>query len=233
MTDFIHTLSDGRPVRIALKHSAKKNIILRPLAADAASVNVPKWFGRRNLQIWLAEHEDLLRQTLARWAQRPSESLADGLPQEIWFRGGRLPLATDGNADAVVLDAPCILLPEAAPAEQKRLLKAALRRHAAQTLPPRLWAHAGRLNLRPAAAALTDAKTFWGVCRARTGIRLNWRLVGAPDFVADYVCVHELCHLPHPNHSAAFWELVGRHTPHTQAAKDWLKRHGRELFVLG
>lgn len=79
MTDFIHTLSDGCPVRIALKHSAKKNIILRPLAADAASVNVPKWFGRRNLQIWLAEHENLLRQTLDRWTQRPSESLSDGL----------------------------------------------------------------------------------------------------------------------------------------------------------
>ena len=120
-------------------------------------------------------------------------------------------------------------------AEIEFALKAGIKCFNVESLPEleRINAVAGRLNLRPAAAALTDAKTFWGVCRARTGIRLNWRLVGAPDFVADYVCVHELCHLPHPNHSAAFWELVGRHTPHTQAAKDWLKRHGRELFVLG
>ena len=233
MTDFIHTLSDGRPVRIVLKHSAKKNIILRPLAADAASVNVPKWFGRRNLQIWLAQNGETLRRTLARWQERPSENLSDGLPQAVWLHGRLAQVATDAGVAEAVFDGRRILLPPIGAAAQRRLLKDALYACAAQTLPPRLWAHARRLNLRPAAVALSDAKTFWGVCRARTGIRLNWRLAGAPDFVADYVCVHELCHLPHPNHSAAFWELVGRHTPHTQAAKDWLKAHGRELFVLG
>ena len=67
---------------------------------------------------------------------------------------------------------------------------------------------------------------------SRSGIRLNWRLIGAPDFVADYVCIHELCHLPHPNHSQQFWARVNRHTPHTAAAKQWLKQHGQALFVL-
>ncbi|MGF6148035.1 Protein of uncharacterised function DUF45 [Kingella potus] len=233
MNEFTHYFSDGSPVRIVLKQTAKKNIILRPLAADALSVNAPKWLGRRRLEAWLAANGETLRQTLGRWTERPSENGADGLPEAIWFRGCRAAVAAQGGISRVLLAPECILLPEAAPAEQRRLLKTALRECAAQTLLPRLHGHAGRLNLHPAAAALSDAKTFWGVCRARTGIRLNWRLVLAPDFVADYVCVHELCHLPHPNHSAAFWELVGRHTPHTQAAKAWLKAHGRELFVLG
>jgi len=66
-----------------------------------------------------------------------------------------------------------------------------------------------------------------------TGIRLNWRLIGAPDYVADYICIHELCHLPHHDHSPQFWATVNRLTPHTQAAEKWLKAHGRELFALG
>ena len=233
MTEFIHHLPDGRPVRIAVRFTAKKNIILRPLAADALRVSAPKWLGRRGLQDWLAQNGETLRRTLARWQERPSENLSDGLPQAVWLHGRLAQVATDAGVAEAVFDGRRILLPPIEAAAQRRLLKDALYACAAQTLPPRLWAHARRLNLRPAAVALSDAKTFWGVCRARTGIRLNWRLAGAPDFVADYVCVHELCHLPHPNHSAAFWELVSRHTPHTQAAKDWLKRHGRELFALG
>ena len=47
MTEFIHHLPDGRPVRIAVRFTAKKNIILRPLAADALRVSAPKWLGRR------------------------------------------------------------------------------------------------------------------------------------------------------------------------------------------
>ena len=105
-------------------------------------------------------------------------------------------------------------------------------RYFGERLLPRLALHSERLSLRPAAMALSNAKGFWGVCRARTGIRLNWRLIGAPDFVVDYICVHELCHLPHPNHSPRFWALVNRHTPHTEAAKHWLKQHGNELFWL-
>ena len=93
-------------------------------------------------------------------------------------------------------------------------------------------AHAQRLQLIPEHTARSRAKTFWGVCRCRN-IRLNWRLIGAPEYVADYVCVHELAHLRHPNHSPVFWAAVEQHTPHRAAATAWLKQHGRELFLLG
>lgn len=88
------------------------------------------------------------------------------------------------------------------------------------------------LKLPATPVRLSDARSFWGVCRP-SGIGLNWRLAGAPAWVRDYVCVHELCHIRHPNHSRAFWQEVARHTPHTAAAKSWLKAHGRELFSCG
>ena len=113
------------------------------------------------------------------------------------------------------------------------LLRRHLIRTARETLLPKLAAHGTRLRLVPAAAALTNAKTLWGVCRSRTGIRINWRLVGAPENVQDYVCIHELCHLAHPDHSPAFWTLVRRCCPDTDHAKAWLKRHGSALFALG
>ncbi|MDO4908208.1 M48 family metallopeptidase [Neisseria sp.] len=222
-----YTFSDGLIVRIELKRSAKKNIILRPYSADTVRINVPPYLSGRQLQAWLAGNEPLLLQTLSRAPQPAPETM----PERIWYRGERHTLHTHAQAH-ISHQPPQILLPDSPWNRQKIQLRRYLAGRAAETLLPRLAQHAAAMRLTPAATALSNAKTFWGVCRSRTGIRLNWRLIGAPDFVADYVCVHELCHIPHPNHSPRFWETVNRHTPHTETAKKWLKQHGGELFVL-
>jgi predicted metal-dependent hydrolase len=49
----------------------------------------------------------------------------------------------------------------------------------------------------------------WGSCTpADRTIRLSGRLRGMPEFVVDYVLVHELAHLLEPSHNAHFWSLV-------------------------
>jgi predicted metal-dependent hydrolase len=49
----------------------------------------------------------------------------------------------------------------------------------------------------------------WGSCTPVDGsIRLSDRLRGMPDFVIDYVLLHELAHLIEPNHGAGFWKLL-------------------------
>ncbi|QEY24086.1 M48 family metallopeptidase [Neisseria animalis] len=225
-----HTLSDGMEIAVELKRSAKKNLILRPVDAQTIAINLPPFVSERRLHTWLRGNETLLRQTLAKGAK--TLPAADSLPDWIWYHG--IPTAlTACERETVCLRPSEILIPDQTAARQKQRLRRFLNERAAEYLLPRLAEHAAALNLHPAAMALSNAKTFWGVCRSRTGIRLNWRLVGAPEYVADYVCIHELCHLPHPNHSPRFWSMVNAHTPHTEAAKSWLKAHGRELFALG
>ncbi len=53
-------------------------------------------------------------------------------------------------------------------------------------------------------------RRFGSCSPARGTIRISDRLAGAPDFVLDYVVIHELAHMLEPNHSERFWELVGR-----------------------
>lgn len=228
MAAFIHTLSDGLKLQVHLKRSAKKNIILRPVSAEAISVNAPPFLSLPKLAAWLQTNEPLLRQTLQR---APASSLAH-LPDQIWYRGEATSILSHPYS-TIRHEQGRLLLPDTlSPPQQKAALRRHLQECAAHTLLPLLQTHAQKLQLFPAATALSNAKTFWGVCRSRSGIRLNWRLIGAPDFVADYVCIHELCHLPHPNHSQQFWARVNRHTPHTAAAKQWFKQHGQALFVL-
>ena len=63
----------------------------------------------------------------------------------------------------------------------------------------------------------------WGSCTPADGsIRLSARLQGMPDWVLDYVLVHELAHLVEPGHDAAFWALVNRY-PRTERARGYLE----------
>lgn len=85
----------------------------------------------------------------------------------------------------------------------------------------------------PAKLALSSARTRWGSCNAAGVIRLNWRLILAPEAVLDYVIAHELAHLRHMNHSAAFWLETERLCPAWRPARQWLKRQGEGLFTFG
>lgn len=78
---------------------------------------------------------------------------------------------------------------------------------------------------------IRDQKSRWGSCSSARNLNFNWRLVMAPEWVMDYVIIHELCHLTHMNHSAQFWGLVAYYMPDYQAAKQWLKEHGQELVL--
>ena len=62
-------------------------------------------------------------------------------------------------------------------------------------------------------------KTRWGSCQSQKGeITLNKKLIEAPRHCIEYVITHELCHLVHPNHSSAFYEML------TVLMPDWRER---------
>ncbi|SDO30954.1 hypothetical protein SAMN05428965_3460 [Geodermatophilus sp. DSM 45219] len=63
----------------------------------------------------------------------------------------------------------------------------------------------------------------WGSCTpADRTIRLSSRLRAMPEYVVDYVLVHELAHLVEPSHDARFWSLVARY-PQAERARGFLE----------
>ena len=69
---------------------------------------------------------------------------------------------------------------------------------------------------------VTNQNNRWGSCTPVDGsIRLSHRLRKTPQWVLDYVLVHELCHLRHLDHSPAFWAEVNRY-PKTERARGFL-----------
>jgi len=90
---------------------------------------------------------------------------------------------------------------------------------------------ASMIGKKPASVGIKSYKSRWGSCHHDGRIYFNWRLIMAPDWVVDYVVVHELCHLHHPNHSREFRALVQSIFPACRKATTWLKINGLTLSL--
>lgn len=71
---------------------------------------------------------------------------------------------------------------------------------------------------------LKKMKSRWGTCNTRNArVWLSVYLAAYPYECTEYVFVHELCHLIHPNHSSLFWMEVKKVMPNYQKWHDLLK----------
>ena len=91
--------------------------------------------------------------------------------------------------------------------------------------------HARQIGVTPTDVSVRNFKSRWGSCNTTGHLAFNWTIIKAPHAIANYVVIHELCHLVHPNHSKDFWRLVGRHDDAYGEHRQWLKR--RAGFLLG
>jgi len=82
------------------------------------------------------------------------------------------------------------------------------RGEAQRLLPGRLAVLAAPLGHTPSRIRIAGQRRRWGSCSGRGTISLNWRLLLLPAALADYVMIHELCHLRHLDHSPRFWSAV-------------------------
>ncbi|MBF9129968.1 M48 family metallopeptidase [Plantactinospora sp. S1510] len=81
----------------------------------------------------------------------------------------------------------------------------------------------GRAALPVSVRWVTNQNGRWGSCTpADRTIRISHRIQEMPDWVIDYVLLHELAHLVVPSHNARFWALVGRY-PKAERARGYLE----------
>ncbi len=77
--------------------------------------------------------------------------------------------------------------------------------------------------------AIKNQKTRWGSCSKKGNLNFNYKIAILPEPLADYIVVHELCHLGEFNHSQKFWNLVAKTMPNYLEIRNDLKKQGLVL----
>jgi len=157
--------------------------------------------------------DGVVRVTIPRWGSRKEAQLfADA--QRSWIDNQLARWQTErARANALV------------PPEVRKQLVARARRE----LPARLLELAAEHGLTVSRISVRNQRWRWGSCSPSGHICLNWRLVTMPEWVRDYVLIHELMHLKRMDHSRTFWKLVAAACPECREARAWLREHRADL----
>ncbi len=81
-------------------------------------------------------------------------------------------------------------------------------------------------NFRWNRVTIKDTKTRWGSCSKEGNLNFSYKIALLPEHLANYIVVHELCHLGEFNHSKNFWNMVAKTIPDYKNAKEELKKEG-------
>jgi hypothetical protein len=218
----VEAISIGRrvlAVRFVRKRRAR-HYIIRVELDESVRVTIPR-------SGTLADARRFLARQL-RWVDLQRHAAAR-IAGTILFRGELHGLQVTSRGASTVVE----FAGESVPVRSGETAKAAasrrLREIATRELGPRLKALARDLDLPVTRVTIRSQETRWGSCSADGRISLNWRLVGMPEEVRDYILIHELTHLRERGHTRRFWRLVEEACPGHRAARAWLRAHGREL----
>lgn len=108
---------------------------------------------------------------------------------------------------------------------QEKWLKSVAKKH----ITKRVEALSEALLLPYHRLYIRSPKRKWGNCSKEKNISVNWRVIKAPQFVIDYVIIHELCHTVIMKHTVRFQTLLRSHCPDCEAAQAWLDKYGNSL----
>ncbi len=78
--------------------------------------------------------------------------------------------------------------------------------------------------------SVRSQKTRWGSCSKKGNLNFNYKILFLPEGIADYIIVHELCHLKEFNHSQKFWNLVALALPDYAGARKHLRKKGIRFY---
>lgn len=89
----------------------------------------------------------------------------------------------------------------------------ALKRRALALTSARCAHFANIYNVRYKKISIRAQKTRWGSCSRTGNLSFNYKIAVLPSHIADYIVVHELCHLREMNHGKRFWNLIAQTIP--------------------
>jgi len=212
---------------LLIRNPRARRYLLRLRADGAARVTIPRGGSVSAARAFVQRCTPWLEQQLRQLESQPNQPEVWRVGSEVLVRGAMLRIESD-ETGWICLGIERIknTCPDA---DLRPAVEHHLRKLATRELPVRLLELAAQHGLSVRRVSVRNQRTRWGSCSRRGTISLNWRLIQTPEFVRDYILLHELAHLIEMNHSDRFWRQVARLCQDYRSAEAWLKRNPRLL----
>lgn len=219
-------IDDATVGKITLKKNARaKRIILKVKPNQGVWVTLPTSASYAAGKKMVAEHTDWILQQLKK---QQAQTAFFQLGTVLQIRDKQLKIiATEKEESSLLCDTLSSSFQFFVPLEwninsneiqnfiRKNIIEI-LRAEAKSYLVPRTRALAAQKNIFINKVTIKNMRTRWGSCSSKSNINLSLFLMLLSDELIDYVIWHELAHIKHKNHSAAFWQHLEHLLPNSK-----------------
>lgn len=225
----MHTYRD---IEFELKKSSRKTTSIYVERDGSISVLAPEPYDMAEIEQILETKRSWIYKNLAEWEDlnrtRVEREFVNGEGFPYLGSSFRLQITDEASVDLSIKNDNFILKRTALPDARLKFVEF-YREKAKQRLPQQVDVFSKKMGVSPSGIRIHDLKNRWASCTANGMLNFHWRCMMAPLSAIEYIVVHELSHLKHPNHNNEFWGLVEKVLPEYEQAKGWLRFYGAGL----
>ncbi|WP_347454003.1 SprT family zinc-dependent metalloprotease [Acinetobacter thermotolerans] len=215
------TLNDLPEIQIT-RNVRSTRLRLR-VEGDQIRLTAPVFCNKKQIQNFIDQAESWLLKT---WKsqQEKNQSIDRSLPTELQLfnQAQSIQIVYQSQKQNFVFNAESLQL-SISDRSPETYLKAFAISYAKEQLPVYLDKVSQETGLSFNICNVRQPKTRWGSCSAKHDIMLNSGIILFPEHIVRYLCVHELAHTRHFDHSPRFWAEVEKHDPNYSIHRKMLK----------
>lgn len=230
-------LDDGSEVEVMRVRDPRARRLRLSVDERGARLTLPPRASAVSGARFLEQHRDWLQAQLrAQCIDNLVAPLERGVTPALPLRGAMLPLRWEpGRYTCVVREEDTLVFRHTGrggDAALRGALRGFYEGEARADVGAWLPRYLSDLPRAPARIRLRPMSSQWGSLAPDGTLALDLALVLGRPSAFEYVLVHELCHLLHADHSAAFWAEVALRRPDWQDERDYFREHGRRLKAM-
>lgn len=189
-------------------------------------VKTPYFYSKKIIEKFIKDKEKWISNQISKISNQRKNSIKIIKGEKLPYLGVLYPLVIEERYSEKVLFQNAFYIGDLNRISIKKAFIKFYKMKARDLLEIKLMTWSNNININYKKFRLSSAKTRWGSCSSNGTISLNFKLIMMSPEIIDYVIVHELCHIVHPNHSKSFWELVQSYIPDYRRIRKMLKELG-------
>lgn len=234
----IETIEGNGFVAELIRTDRRKTASIK-IAEGKVSVIVPKTLPIKDINAFVTEKQNWIKQKLALHNDIPKVKPKKFIMGEVFTYLGNnysLKIESGSNPDNCKIQQDKLVVSVSVldvknKSTIKQIVTQWYQQQAEVILLKKTETYAKIIDVTPAKITIKSYKARWGSCSIHGNIQYNWKIIMAPEFIINYLVVHELCHLLHHNHSPSFWQTVAKYHPDHKECKAWLKTNANLLEI--
>lgn len=220
-------------IKLIIQHTSRQNTLdIKALDASTLFIKAPRGCSTKEIENVLTHQQEKIRQMLSKTSDRyTSKDYQNGC--SVLYLGRSITLQfvdLAGNKWRFLDNENTLHIEQKMQAEIELVLKGFYKARSI-ILRNRCLELAKQNGFTPTRISLRWTTSRWGSCSTKGSISLSIALIMAPGEIQDYIILHELCHLVHPNHSREFHTLLNKLDTKCKEHLEWLRQNGWELRV--